>query len=143
MAGRMKYGRRVLRYMRGVTLVELMVVVAVLVILATVALPIYTNQSRKARRSDARVALLAVAQAQERRYTAVGSYTTVLGDLDLSSSLQGGTSEDGYYAITITGGGNSYTIKADPSSSSQAHDSCTELTLNQLGVRDGTGDDCW
>ena len=42
---------------RGLTLVELMVVVAVMAIIATIAYPIYTNQVQKSRRADAKVAL--------------------------------------------------------------------------------------
>ena len=53
------------RKQKGLTLVELMVVVAVMAILASVAIPQYRNQTTKARRSDATTALVRAALEME------------------------------------------------------------------------------
>ena len=140
-----------MRRVRGLTLVELMVVVAVLAVLAGIAYPLYTNQTQKARRADAKVALENIAAAQERFYTINGNYAVTLSSLQVSAELQGGSSEEGYYDITValTGGSDqTFTVTAQPDSSgAQAGDAgkCTTFTINQLGVKDSTGTEsnCW
>ncbi len=74
---------------RGLTLVELMVVVAVMAIIATVAYPLYTAQVQKSRRADAKVALETIAMAQERFYTINGGYTAILSTLQVSTGHPG------------------------------------------------------
>lgn len=136
---------------RGFTLVELMIVIAVLSILSALAYPLYTEQVRKARRNDARTALQLVAMAQERFYTLNGQYTTNPGNLDLPVAMRSGTSEEGYYNITLSLVNNSvdsYVLTAAAASGkAQAADTdCSALRLDQFGTRSATGDDtahCW
>lgn len=136
---------------RGLTLVELMVVVAVMAIVATVGYPLYTNQVEKARRADAKIALETIAQAQERYYTINGEYAATLSSLQISTDLQSGTSEEGYYNITVARAGadnEQFTVTADADSGGrQANDTeCAQFTLNQLGVKtatDGNSTNCW
>jgi type IV pilus assembly protein PilE len=133
------------------TLVELMVVVAVMAIIATVGYPLYSDQVRKARRADAKIALETIAQAQERYYTINGEYAATLSSLQVSTDLQGGTSEEGYYTITVTRAGadnEQFTVTADADSGGrQAGDGeCAQFTINQLGVKtatDGGSTNCW
>jgi type IV pilus assembly protein PilE len=131
---------------RGLTLIELMVVVAVMAIIASVAYPLYTAQVQKSRRADAKVALQTIALAQERFFTINGEYTGGLSTLQI-----GTTSEQGYYdlSITLAGGDNEqFTATADAvSSGAQGGDSdCAQFTIDQLGVKsatDGGGTNCW
>lgn len=58
-----------IRRMRGFTLIEVMIVAAVIAILAAVAYPAYTDQIRKGKRADARAALMNLLQQQERHMT--------------------------------------------------------------------------
>ncbi len=58
----------------GFSLIELMIVVAIIAILAAVAFPSYQESVKKSRRSDAQTALLGFAQAMERHYTDNGFY---------------------------------------------------------------------
>ncbi|RMG35287.1 MAG: prepilin-type N-terminal cleavage/methylation domain-containing protein [Gammaproteobacteria bacterium] len=131
----------------GFTLIELMIVVAVIAILAAIAYPLYTEQVRKAGRTEGREALLAIAQAEERRYTAEGSYTTSFSDLSVGSVCDVSnntctTKEKGYYTITLSGGGSTFTATASPQKM-LASDTCTSMTINQLGERGGSGTGCW
>jgi prepilin-type N-terminal cleavage/methylation domain-containing protein len=57
---------------RGLTLIELMIVLAVMAIIAAVGYPLYTNQVQKSRRADAKIALESVAMVEERFYTIYG-----------------------------------------------------------------------
>ena len=90
---------------RGFTLIELMIVVAILSILAGVALPVYQDYVRKVRRSDAAVLLTEAAQFMERFNTANRRYDEdtagagVAIPADLAQSPK--TGADAYYNITI------------------------------------------
>lgn len=136
---------------RGLTLVELMVVVAVMAVLAAIAYPLYTNQTQKARRADAKVALETIALAQERYYTINGSYAAALSSLQVSGDIQGGNSDEGYYTIaapTLSGGGQGFSVTATVNSSgAQAGDAsnCGSYTIDQLGTKTATGSasNCW
>lgn len=136
-----------MRKQRGLTLVELMVVVAVMAIIAAVAYPLYTAQAQKSRRADAKIALETVAMAQERYYTLNGQYAATLGSLQVSGDIQGGTSDEGYYSVAVAvGGTNSEQFTATAaalSGNAQSGDSaCQTFTLNQLGTKTpATG--CW
>lgn len=62
------------RRQHGFTLVELMIVAAVIAILAAVAYPAYTEQLRKSQRAEAKAALMRAAQLLERSFTQNGAY---------------------------------------------------------------------
>jgi type IV pilus assembly protein PilE len=62
------------RPLEGLTLIELMVVISILALLASIALPTYTEHVARARRADARTQLLQVAQFMQRFYAANDNY---------------------------------------------------------------------
>lgn len=79
----------------GFTLLELMIVVALISIIAAIAYPSYTTYINESRRSDGIVHLTSAANFQERHMTRTGDYTTVIADLG------GNTSESGFYDLTV------------------------------------------
>ena len=83
---------------RGMTLVELMVVVAMVAILASVALPAWNSQVQKARRADARNTLMLVKVEQEKYRADNGSYASSMSALGLST--YNSTSRD-YYNVSL------------------------------------------
>lgn len=131
----------------GFTLIEVVVVMAILGIIAAIAIPSYQNYMMKARRADGREMLQRVAAAQERFYTNRNQYTA---DLTTAAGLNLGTadSEAGHYtvAIVVAVGGQSYTLTATPQGV-QAADVCANLTVNNVGARGYTGSStngsCW
>ncbi len=138
----------------GFSLLELMIVVAVIGILAMIALPNYIDQVEKGRRAEGRAALLTVAQAQERFYTANGSYAANLGsinanDLPTINNVTGLT-ENGYYTVSTTGG-TTFTVTANTAGSQTGDDDfCAIMRINNLGVKtaedsssNDTTDRCW
>lgn len=129
----------------GFTLVELMIVVAVLTILAGIGYPLYTKQVHKARRVDARNAVLAVAMAQERFFTRKGRYAASLGSLTIDPGLQGGRSEQGYYALTSVAGSTTFTITATATGKQAGDTDCKTFSMDQTGVKRSTGggSNCW
>jgi len=135
----------------GITLIELMVAVAIIAILAAIAIPLYDNQTTKARRTDARTALASIALAQERFFTVNGNYTTNLANLDVDAAIQGGNTVEGLYSLAVTTSNNvtvpDFTVTATPvAGRAQASDAdCTTMTITHLGVKGGTpaNNACW
>lgn len=134
----------------GFTLIELMIVVAVVAILAAVALPAYQESVKKSRRADAKLLLSDVSQRLERCYAECDSYTA--GSCPAACPALPVTSTGGYYQLTVAGGSsisaNAFTLVATPTSGkSQASDSkCTSFSLNELGAKSATGSAsslCW
>lgn len=113
----------------GFTLIELMIVVAIVGILAAIAYPSYRDQVIKSRRSDAHSVLLDVAARQERFYFDNGSYANALSALSYSADAI--DTPEGYYSVSITASSaTSYTITA-AAQGDQASDG--DLTLDNLG----------
>jgi type IV pilus assembly protein PilE len=84
----------------GFTLIELMIVVAVVSILGTIAISGYINQVRKSRRTEARTALLDLASREERFMSTNSTYSNTPSDLGYTGALPL-TVGNGYYQITI------------------------------------------
>ena len=111
---------------RGFTLIELMIVVAIVAVIAAVALPNYFGSVRKSRRADAITALNQIAQAQERWRANNVSYTTVL----TSAGLNVPNPSSGYYTLAVSGvSGTGYTATATAAGAQLNDATCTSMTL--------------
>ncbi len=120
---------------RGFTLIEIMVTVAIVAILASVAIPTYQDQLRKARRSDGQSLLLDIAQQQERFLTANSTYTQSMNDLGYTGSSGSQNSNEGNYSASISFPNgcviaNCYRLLATPIKSAQAEDGSLVLWSN-------------
>ncbi|SDD10652.1 type IV pilin protein [Aquimonas voraii] len=120
----------------GFTLVELVVVVAMVAILAAIALPAYNEQVRTSRRAAAQAVLNEVAQCMERFNTANGTY--VGGDARCSA-----TDTDTYTFVINVPNRNTFNVVAN-AIGGQSSDRCGDLGLNQAGQKThSAGTDCW
>lgn len=129
---------------RGFTLVEVMIVVAIVGILASIAYPNYQEFLRSARRADAQAALVELSQFMERRYTASGSYgnaTCSNVTLPFSSAPKDGNTT--FYNLNLQScNASDYTLRAVPTGA-QSSDRCGTLTLASSGVKGAGGTNCW
>ena len=136
----------------GFTLIELMIVVAVIAVLAAIAFPSYQNQIRKSQRTDAKMSLLDLAGRQERYFTTNNVYTNVPANLGYSGtfpvSVPSATTFNYGVSVTAVGtAGNTYTATAVPNGN-QANDTCGTFSINEQGVQSNSGgttasDQCW
>lgn len=131
-------GRR--RRSAGFTLVEMIIVTAIIAILAAIAIPSYTNYVVRSSRSAAQSELLDLAAAQERIYLNSGAYTASIsaGYTGLAAGglgITSGRSRDSRYNLSVTlSGTNFYTLTAAPvAGGMQAADG--NITMTSAGTR--------
>lgn len=127
---------------KGFSLLELIVVVAILGVLAAIAIPMYSNYRTKAFRTAAKVNLVEGAQNMERYFTRNNTYTgAAVGDPAVGDQVLQWT-EGRRYQLTIQAStATSFTLRATPQFSEST---CGFLEITQTGAKSSEfAGPCW
>lgn len=126
------------------TLMELMIVVVIIGILASIAYPSYQEQLRSTRRAEGKSALMQVAQALERCYTRFSAYNN--GGCGVTFPV---SSQEGHYSVTsVALTASAFTLSAAPQGPQTSDTKCGSLRLTSTGVQGSQGgltdtNGCW
>ena len=128
----------------GFSLIELMIVVAIVGILAGIGIPAYQSHILKSHRADAQTVLLDLAARQEGfiAQNPAGYATSISADTGLN--LGRTTSREGYYNLTVVANATSYVLTATAIGGQAKDTDCATITFSSTGVKSGTTPgECW
>ncbi len=124
----------------GFTLIELMITVAIIGILASIAYPSYTDFITRSNRSEGQRELLRYANLQEQVYVDSRSYAANMKGLGKSTVIIKTNSEN--YIISVSDQtATTFTLKAEAQNNQTSDTGCTTLTVDEIGTKTPTI--CW
>lgn len=121
------------RQSKGFTLIELMIVVAIVGILAAIAYPSYTEYVKKTHRSEIAGLLSEQAQSLERFYSRNGQYSNVTGPPAVTLAISAGNT---YYTVAAVRNAQDFTLTAAPVATAMMNgDKCGSFVITNTGAR--------
>lgn len=133
---------KVIKKYVGFTLIEVMIVVAIIGILAAVAYPSYVDHLARSNRAEGQRELLRIANLQEQYFVESRVYTNDMTNLNLGASPF--VTEHGHYSIaaTFSSANATFILTASAQGAQASNDTgCTTLTITNTGKKGPTG--CW
>ena len=132
------------KYMRGITLMELMIVLVIVGIMATLAYPSYREFAARAKRNEAKSALLQIATMQERFYLQNNTYTTDMTSLGFPVAGNF-TTDSGTYRVNVTAAdANNFAANALYLNADNEAGKCGTFQIDGRGAKTSAPlADCW
>jgi len=146
------------RAQQGVTLIELMIVLLIAGLLASISVPSYRQYILRSHRVEAQTVLMNLAAAQERHYLVCNTYTDSidgpsdtaceigrgLGFGNFDADVDGLQTENSWYTITIDDAdAETFTATATAIGGQAGDVDCTTLSIDAAGRREAKSDECW
>ena len=129
---------------RGVTLTELLIVVVIVSILTAVAYPNYRQYVAKAKRNEAKAALLQIATNQERFYLQNNTYTTDMQALGFPVASNHLSASESYIITVNSADANDFAATATYQKSDAEADKCSSFAIDGRGAKTSAPlADCW
>ena len=131
------------KYMRGITLMELMIVVVIVGVLAAVAFPNYRSYVARSKRSEAKAALLKCAVNQEKIYLQNNAFSVNLAELGFSAPFK--TDSDTYQlTVAAANPADNFTCTATYLVADDEALKCSTFTIDGRGNKTSAPlADCW
>ncbi|AAZ26398.1 type IV pilin protein [Colwellia psychrerythraea] len=139
----MLISKTIVQKQSGFTLIELMIVVAIIGILAAVVYPSYTDFIVRSNRAEAQRELVRIANLQEQLFVDSRSYSNDMNLLGLGADPF--VTENGNYSIdaTIANNGTTFVLTATAQGSQSRDTDCSNLTINEVGQQSAANNFCW
>ena len=123
---------------KGFTLIEMLIVIAIIGILATVAYPSYQSYAFESRRADAHTSILRIQLAQENWRASHPKYATG-EELNISED-----SSEGFYTLSVSGASaTGYKITANATGAQTGDTDCKKIELTKSASGESRTDGCW
>ena len=135
---------KLMHTMRGITLIELMIVVVIIGFMAVIAYPNYREFAARAKRNEAKAALLQIATNQERFYLQNNTYTCDMTRLGFSAAA-GFVTESRSYTVDVTAcDANNFTAQAVYNNADAEAGKCGTFQINGRNVKTSAPEaNCW
>ena len=135
----------------GFTMIEMLIVLAIIGVLGAIAIPAYRQSTLKSNRADAKITLTRLASLEERFYFRENNYTVNFTDIvtGLTGTVTTINSDKAYYSITISGTTAAWTLVAAATGNQTKDTDCASFTLTSTGAKTalnsgGTANaNCW
>ncbi|WP_220720132.1 type IV pilin protein [Agarivorans litoreus] len=131
-----------MKQVKGFTLLEVMITVAIVAILAGIAYPSYLSHVQSTKREEAKRTLVEAAQQMESYYAMHLSYASAATGTSLSIYTPSNEFNEIYTLTADNVSSSGYKLTATPKGS-QTGDSCGSLSLSSTGLKEPTTGGCW